>query len=91
MQAQVLQLTLRGRLSWLWFIPFAYYPLGEASWPAGDARRLGIALAATLVILTGSLIGPLRATRKAAREALAKESASRLRPKLGAQKPSQAR
>jgi hypothetical protein len=50
----------RPRLSWLWFVPLAYQPLGEAAWPAGDGRRLGIALVATLVILVGSLIAFLR-------------------------------
>jgi hypothetical protein len=54
----------RPRLSWLWFVPFAYYPLGEAAWPAGDARKLGIALATTLVLLIGSLFETLRATNR---------------------------
>jgi hypothetical protein len=45
----------RPRLSPLWFVPLAYYPLSEASWPAGDARKLAIALIATLVILGGAL------------------------------------
>jgi hypothetical protein len=53
----------RPRLSWLWFVPLAYQPLGEAAWPAGDGRRLGIALVATLVILIGSLSDFLRAGR----------------------------
>jgi Glycosyltransferase family 87 len=43
------------RLSLLWLVPFAYEPLGEAAWPAGDARKLGLALVSTLVILGGSL------------------------------------
>jgi len=50
----------RPRLSLLWLVPLAYYPLGEASWPAGDGRRLGIALVATLVILLGSLLNFVR-------------------------------
>jgi Glycosyltransferase family 87 len=54
----------RPRLSWLWFVPFAYYPLGEAAWPAGDARKLGIALVATLVLLIGSLFETLRALNR---------------------------
>jgi hypothetical protein len=41
----------RPRLSLLWVVPFAYEPLGESAWPAGDARKLGLALAATLVLL----------------------------------------
>ena len=40
----------RPRLSLLWFVPFAFQPLGEAAWPAGNARNLGLALAATLLI-----------------------------------------
>src|SRR5207302_10843254 len=46
----------RPRLSPLWFVPFVYYPLGESAWPAGDARKLGIALVATLVLLAAPLI-----------------------------------
>src|SRR5262249_13622972 len=33
------------RLSWLWFVPFAFSPLPEAAWPAGDAGKLALALA----------------------------------------------
>jgi hypothetical protein len=39
------------RLSLLWLVPFVYEPLGEAAWPAGDARKLGLALVATVVLL----------------------------------------
>jgi hypothetical protein len=46
----------RPRLSLLWFVPFAFQPLGEAAWPAGDARKLGLALGATLVILGAAVI-----------------------------------
>ncbi len=48
------------RLSWLWFVPVAYYPLGESAWPAGDARKLALGLAATLVILGTTLVRALR-------------------------------
>jgi Glycosyltransferase family 87/Dolichyl-phosphate-mannose-protein mannosyltransferase len=48
----------RPRLSLLWFVPFAFQPLGEAAWPAGDARKLGLALAATLVILGAGVVRP---------------------------------
>jgi hypothetical protein len=44
------------RLSLLWLVPLAYYPLGEAAWPSGDARKLALALVTTLVILGGSLL-----------------------------------
>ena len=47
----------RPRLSPLWFVPFAYYPLGETAWPAGDARKLALALLTTLVILGVTLGG----------------------------------
>jgi hypothetical protein len=50
----------RPRLSLLWFVPFAYSWVGEAGWPAGNATWLGVALAATLVILGGSLLQALR-------------------------------
>jgi Glycosyltransferase family 87/Dolichyl-phosphate-mannose-protein mannosyltransferase len=49
----------RPRLSALWLVPLAYYPLGEAAWPAGDARKLALALVVTLVILGGSLLSTL--------------------------------
>jgi hypothetical protein len=49
---------LRPRLSLLWFVPFAFEPLGEAAWPAGDAGKLGLALAATLVILGAAVVRP---------------------------------
>jgi alpha-1,2-mannosyltransferase len=48
----------RPRLSLLWFVPFAFQPLGEAAWPAGDAGKLGLALVATLVILGAAVIHP---------------------------------
>jgi Glycosyltransferase family 87 len=47
---------LRPRLSLLWFVPFAFQPLGEAAWPAGDARKLGLALAATLLIIGAAVV-----------------------------------
>lgn len=47
---------IRPRLSLLWFVPFAFQPLGEAAWPAGNARNLGLALAATLVILAAAVV-----------------------------------
>jgi hypothetical protein len=36
--------------------PLAYYPLGESAWPAGDARKLGLALVTTLVILGAAVL-----------------------------------
>ena len=41
----------RPRLSALWLVPFAYYPLGETAWPAGDASKLALALFASVVLL----------------------------------------
>jgi hypothetical protein len=41
----------RPRLSPLWFVPLLYYPLGETAWPAGDTKKLGLALVATLIVL----------------------------------------
>jgi hypothetical protein len=49
---------IRPRLSLLWFVPFAFQPLGEAAWPAGDARKLGLALVATLLILGAAVVRP---------------------------------
>jgi len=37
-------------------VPFAYEPLGESAWPAGDGRKLGLALAATLVLLGAAVL-----------------------------------
>jgi hypothetical protein len=51
----------RPRFSVWWFVPFAYYPLGEHAWPAGNAWKLGLALVTTLVILAMPLAGYLRA------------------------------
>lgn len=50
----------RPRLSPLWFLPFVYYPLGESAWPAGDARKLGLALVATLILLCAGLFPKAR-------------------------------
>ena len=47
---------IRPRLSLLWFVPFAFQPVGEAAWPAGDARKLGLALVATLVVLSAAVV-----------------------------------
>jgi Glycosyltransferase family 87 len=46
----------RPRLSLLWLVPLAYQPLGATAWPAGDARKLGLALAATLLILGAAIL-----------------------------------
>jgi alpha-1,2-mannosyltransferase len=45
----------RPRLSPLWLVPFAYYPLGETAWPAGDAGKLALALAASTFLLAATL------------------------------------
>jgi hypothetical protein len=49
----------RPRLSPLWFVPLAYYPLGESAWPAGDTAKLGLALVVTLVLLLAVVRPPL--------------------------------
>jgi glycosyl transferase family 87 len=46
----------RPRLSPLWVVPFAYWPLGETAWPGGDARKLALALGTTLVLLAVPLL-----------------------------------
>jgi hypothetical protein len=48
------------RFSLLWLVPFAYYPLGEHAWPAGDARKLGLALVTTCVLLAAGVVRGLR-------------------------------
>ncbi len=50
----------RRRLSLLWFVPLAYYPLGESAWPAGDTKKLLIALVTTLVVLGAAILSTLR-------------------------------
>jgi len=45
----------RPRLSPLWLVPFAYYPLGETAWPGGDPKKLGLAVVTTLVLLGASV------------------------------------
>jgi hypothetical protein len=47
---------IRPRLSVLWLVPLAYQPLGGTAWPAGDARKLGLALAASLLILGAAVL-----------------------------------
>ena len=54
------------RLSVLWFVPFAYYPLGESAWPAGDAGKLALALVTTVALLLGALGVALRGRTAAA-------------------------
>jgi hypothetical protein len=49
----------RPRLSPLWFVPLAYYPLGESAWPAGDTGKLALALVVTLVLVFGTMRPPL--------------------------------
>jgi Glycosyltransferase family 87/Dolichyl-phosphate-mannose-protein mannosyltransferase len=56
------------RFSLLWLVPFAYYPLGEHSWPAGDAGKLGLALVTTCVILGAAVLTDLRPRRLLAHE-----------------------
>jgi alpha-1,2-mannosyltransferase len=45
----------RPRLSLLWLVPFAYEPLDLSAWPGGDARKLALALATTLVLLAAGV------------------------------------
>jgi len=45
----------RPRLSPLWLVPLAYYPLGETAWPAGNAWKLGLALVTTLALLAATV------------------------------------
>jgi alpha-1,2-mannosyltransferase len=52
------------RLSWLWFVPFAYSWVGESAWPAGNTTWLAVGLGATLVILIGSLLRELPSPRR---------------------------
>jgi hypothetical protein len=47
---------IRPRLSLLWLVPLAYQPLGATAWPAGDARKLGLALVATVLILGAAVV-----------------------------------
>ena len=66
------------RLSLLWFLPLVYYPLGESAWPAGDARKLGIALVATIIILAASVIRVVRDGDPGVRDASARRPARQL-------------
>ncbi|MGZ4314362.1 MAG: glycosyltransferase 87 family protein [Gaiellaceae bacterium] len=80
----------RHRLSLLWFVPFAYAPLGESAWPAGDTVKLGLALVTTTVILLAGVYpslheGRLRGARR--RLAEARPPHTRARPESGAARP----
>jgi hypothetical protein len=55
----------RPRLSLLWFVPFAYFPLGESAWPAGDAGKLALATVVTLLILGAAVMRVLRPEHRA--------------------------
>jgi Glycosyltransferase family 87/Dolichyl-phosphate-mannose-protein mannosyltransferase len=61
----------RPRLSPLWFVPVAYFWVSESGWPAGDATKLGIALAATLLIFAGALFRVFRPAKRPAFHAAA--------------------
>jgi hypothetical protein len=54
---------IRPRLSLLWFVPLAYYPLGESAWPGGDAGKLGLALVTTTILIVAAVYGSLFAGR----------------------------
>jgi glycosyl transferase family 87 len=45
----------RPRLSLIWIVPFAYWPLGETAWPGADARKLGLALVVTALVIVVSV------------------------------------
>ena len=73
----------RPRLSLLWFVPLAYYPLGESAWPAGDTKKLAVALVTTVVLIGASLVLSLRegsALRPAAQPRLGPFDRVRLDP-----------
>jgi hypothetical protein len=56
------------RFSLLWLVPFAYHPLGEHSWPAGDAGKLALALVTTCVILGAAVLTEVRRRDSLARK-----------------------
>jgi glycosyl transferase family 87 len=56
----------RPRLSWLWLVPFAYYPLGESAWPAGDTGKLALALVTTAILIGAALVRGAGDVRQAA-------------------------
>jgi hypothetical protein len=70
----------RPRLSPLWFVPLAYYPLGETAWPAGDALKLGLGLVVTGVMLLW-VLSPPRLDRLSARWPRLAAARSDLRPR----------
>jgi hypothetical protein len=65
------------RLSPLWLVPFAYYPLGQTAWPGGDARKLALALVTTLILLAWPLRPRARAPARPSLRARSVASPSR--------------
>src|SRR6266576_2968227 len=70
----------RPRLSPLWFVPLAYYPLGETAWPAGDALKLGLGLVVTGLMLLW-VLSPPRLDHLSARWPRLAAARSDLRPR----------
>jgi hypothetical protein len=70
----------RPRFSALWLVPFAYYPLGESEWPAGDARKLGLALGATIVLLGAGVCEDFKGVSRPRVSALRRRDKSVLDP-----------
>jgi Glycosyltransferase family 87 len=60
---------VQPRFSLLWLVPFAYYPLGEHTWPAGDARKLALALVTTCFLLAAAVVRGLQSEPEASGEA----------------------
>ena len=56
----------RPRLSALWFVPFAFYPLGRGtSWANGNLLRLAVALAASAAVFAVAALQGRRAPSEA--------------------------
>jgi hypothetical protein len=47
---------LRPRLSLLWLVPLAQWPLPQTGWPGGDPEKLAVALLTTLAVLAGAAL-----------------------------------
>jgi hypothetical protein len=81
----------RPRLSPLWLVPFAYYPLGESEWPGGDARKLVLAHVATIVLLGAGVFADFKDISRPKVSALRRRDGSVLDTRPDAPPASQSR
>ncbi len=56
----------RPRLSLVWLLPLAYWPLPQTGWPGGDPARLGLALVVTVTLVAAAVVPAVARSREGA-------------------------